>query len=329
MAVWKNRPEGPMRGRSFEEDWNERSEEILFPSRHVSYLPWGPYDWENVPNIPEFRNVQIPIRSLCHVTHNRQFRDIEPEQAGSFILKSHRKVGKSGYRNYDGSPVGFSFIAEADGIPHDDSLYRYIGPEENLLPGSFIWWSVDINDPPNPPPDCRTSPIFNPQDSPYGRNKISGSFKDVLSAYQESFPCEQGRYPTIELRVGGTKRYKFEVCYVVIACATYRDQEPPLDNNVYPIWEPGRDMIIFNEDTNKVEEVADIQITIENGIKFQFEQNFSWDQYVFALHFNDDEHRMICQQGQFTHDILDVHSVCLRRQPSPRNRYIWICPDDI
>lgn len=102
-----------------------------------------------------------------------------------------------------------------------------------------------------------------------------------------------------------------------------------MDYNVYPIWEPGIDKIIFNKDTNKVEDVSDIQITIENGIKSQFGQNFSWDQYVFALHFNDDEHRMICQQGQFTHDILDVHSGCLRKQPSPENRRIWKCPDEI
>lgn len=189
MAVWKTFPQGPMPGGSFREDWSKRSDEILFPSRHVSYLPWEPYDWENVPNIPGFRNVQIPIRSLCHVTHSRQFREIVSEQPGSFILKSHRKVGKSGYGNYDGSPVGHSFVA--DGIPHDHSLYHCVGPEDNLLPGSFIWWSVDINDPLNPPPGCRTSPLFNPQDSPYGRNKISGSFEDVLSAYQESFPCDE------------------------------------------------------------------------------------------------------------------------------------------
>lgn len=330
MERWKYPPQGPMPGGSFREGiGSKRSDEILFPSRHVSYLPWKPYDWENVPNIPEFRNVQIPIRSLCHVTHNHQFMEIVSEQPGSFILKSHRKVGKSGYFNYDGSPVGNSFVAaEADGIPHDRSLYWYIGPDENLLPGSYIWWSVDINYPPNPPPGCRTSPLFNPHNSPYGRNKIWGSFEDVLSAYQESFPCdEQGRYPTIELRVGGTKRYKCEVCYVVIACATYRDWEPPLDYNVYPIWEPGIDKIIFNEDTNKVEDVSDIQITIENGIKSQFGQNFSWDQYVFALHFNDDQHRMICQQGPFTHNILDVHSVCLRKQPLARGN--WVCPDDI
>lgn len=336
MAVWKTFPQGPMPGGSFREDWSKRSDEILFPSRHVSYLPWEPYDWENVPNIPGFRNVQIPIRSLCHVTHNRQFIEIVSEQPGSFILKSHRKVGKSGYFNYDGSPVGHSFVAaEADGIPHDRSLYHCVGPEDNLLPGSFIWWSVDINDPLNPPPGFRTSPLFNPHNSPYGRNKIWGSFKDVLSAYQESFPCdEQGRYPTIQLRVGGTKRYKCEVCYVVIACATYRDREPPLDNDVYPIWPPGRNMIRFNEDTNKVEWVDDIWITIRNSINFQdatpqhCKQFFSWDQYVFALHFNDDQHRMICQQSSFMHTGLFQH-YCLRKIPHPHDRYNWVCPDEI
>ena len=257
---------------------------------------------------------QIPINCLIHVTHDKEFQMIRQKVGGDFILKSSRKVGKYGYGNYDGTPVGHSFIA--DKIP---GWYQYVSSDRNLLPGKYIWWSVYINNPPPAPYGCKASiPFTNPHDSPYGRNMICAHFKDVLAAYQASFFDHNGWYPTIELRVGGTLRYRFEVCYVIILCKSgIKELEQ------YPMWEPGKNKIRYDE-ANKVIEIDPISVNIRDGIKSSHGSCCSWEHFVFALHFDGDE-KMTCENRLFSYTQLLNHT-CLKTKPHPQVRR-FVCPD--
>ena len=64
-----------------------------------------------------------------------------------------------------------------------------------------------------------------PLESPYGDQGFVVSFKDLLKCYKESHsdgvnPKDQALF----LRVGGTLRYCYEICYVVMVC-TKHDKE--------------------------------------------------------------------------------------------------------
>lgn len=207
--------------------------------------------------------------------------------------------------------------------------YTYINPEEPILPGSYIWWGVSIDEIPEVPGKYTVSPPFkNPHVSPYGNNMIYGSLKDALVAYQESFQPNP-LHPRIELRFGGTLRYKFEVCHVVIVCAVYDREDPPLSLEDYPVWDEGRDKITFDPDTNKIERVDDIRIRIRNGIKWRADKGcgLSWDQIVFAFHFKDTQY-MICKEG-FNHREVLHNCTKTKRIFNPKSRKPeWKCPND-
>lgn len=212
--------------------------------------------------------------------------------------------------------------------------YTYINPKTPILPGSYIWWGVSIDEIPKVPREYTASPPFKkPHISPYGNNMIYGNLKDALVAYQESFQ-QKPLYPCIELRIGGTLRYKFEVCHVVIVCAVYDGEEPPLSHEKYPMWEEGRDKITFHPDTNQVERVDDIRIRIRNGIKWRADKKcgLSWDQIVFAFHFKDTQH-MDCREGGFHHKEV-CHSCTKTRlkrvtKPDGTTEIKWKCPNEL
>ncbi|XP_019850535.1 PREDICTED: uncharacterized protein LOC109581147 [Amphimedon queenslandica] len=328
---WTEPPPNVVTGKKyFKEAWDRRKEEILFPFVLEPHWPWKQYNWfeELDPVMP--RNFTQPetitidnYSFLIHVTHNKEFQMITRSRPNVYTLRAQRKVGKNGYKKYDGTPVGHSFVAIKDEIPNDQSKYRYISSGENLLPGKYIWWSVYIENPPQAPYSCRPStPFTSPHDSPYGKNMIYGQFEDVLATYQASFPLDHnGQYPTIELRVGGTLRYKFEVCYVIILCKSgVKELEQ------YPMWEEGRNKIKFDKTNNIVRIIDPINIRLNSSIKSSYGTNCSWDHFVFALYFDGDE-EMICHEEIFDHQLIN-HSKCLKKKP-PGAYKKFVCPDKL
>lgn len=319
----------------FKNSYHKRYEEVLFPKHHLSHLPWEKYDWDTeTQGVASLQNFEVTVQTLHHVTHNKEFDEIYDSKRKVYWLRSNQKTGKSGYQQplQDGSPFGHSFTANFNEEPNKMSgPYTYINPEEPILPGSYIWWGVSIDEihVPYVPPGYIASPPFKkPHDSPYGNNMIYGSLKDALVSYQESFQPNP-LHPRIELRFGGTLRYKFEVCHVVIVCAVYDGEDPPLSREDYPMWE-GEDKIKFDPYTNKVKRVDEIKINIRNGIKWRADKKcgVSWDQIVFAFHFKDTTQPMICQG--FNHREVG-HSKCTKTRHifNPNSgKTEWKCPND-
>lgn len=298
-----------------------------------------PYKWEDnnlsASELQKFQQIPITIKSLGHVTHEKEFDDICADDPTAYTLKSSVKKGKSGYEVTDGSPLGYSFVAlNSQELPNKKSLYCYVKRAEELLPGSYIWWSIEV-DPaeiPKPYPDgYSVSNALCKSYSPYGNKKIYGYVKHAFHAYQSSF-CDPStdELPRIELRIGGTLRYKFEVCYVVILC---RENEPLLPLDQYPLWEEGKDKIEYNN-KGEVKWVNTMKITVNNGIKLRKgdTQTYSWDQTVFGFYFPKKDQTMKCYQLHYGHDFQerDVkhEGICLKSRLVESEGH-WMCPNDI
>ena len=228
----------------------------------------------------------------------------------SYTLKFNRKKGKSGYEKKDGSPLGFTFVV-ADDIkmpPDESSKYKYVDSSTDLLPGSFLWWSIDNSIP------------YSSHTSRYGSMAIYGSIKYVFEHYQRSLPKDPltGKLPKIELRIGGTLRYKCEVCYIIIVC---KEKEPTLPYDKYPMW-PEVEKIQFNSD-DVVSYVHSIEV---KNIKGAASDN-SWNHHVFGFHFPDGQHQMICPKSVFKDKkMIHPNYMCIKKRPQGGE---WICPDKI
>ena len=67
--------------------------------------------------------------------------------------------------------------------------------------------------------------MSNPLESPYGSHGFVVSFEDLLKCYKQSrTDVINNDDCAVYLRVGGTLRYRFEICYVVIVCTKYDDE---------------------------------------------------------------------------------------------------------
>ena len=235
---------------------------------------------------------------------------MDPE---SYTLKSNKKKGKSGYEKEDGSPLGFTFEALDDIkiTPDERSKYKYVDSSTDLLPGSYLWWSID------------NSIQYKPHESRYGSRAIYGHIKYVFEHYQKSFPRDPltRKFPKIELRIGGTLRYRCEICYVIIVC---KEEEPTLPYDKYPVWPEGR-KIQFNLE-GIVSYVNSIEVKNIKGATFD---NYSWSHHVFGFHFPDDQHQMTCPKTCFKEkETIHIKS-CIKSRPQVLGDEWWLCPDII
>ena len=324
---------------SYFREFTGKSEEVLFPARHVPHKPWEPFEWKDNPPPLKiemeqcFQNVKVPIITLSHITHNKEFEDICQQDEGAYTLRSSRKVGKTGY-SYDGPvprSIGNSFVAcDCTGLPNEESEYCYVRPGEALLPGSYIWWSIEIPAAYKHYKYGVSNQFLLPKQSRYGSQGIFAEVNSLLQSYQASLLSSDASvddiFPMIELRIGGTLRYKKEVCNVIIVCA---ENEPSLPFEKYPLWGEGKNKIKFDPDNCKILSTLPMYIMIKNGIDYG--DNWSWDQTVFAFHFPNDVQVMKCSKARnFEHKHVEhKRGICIKTQPGPKNKYEWLCPDEL
>lgn len=327
--------------RYFEEDWEERCDEVYFPGRHIAHLPWKELQLEKIPlplPLCPYQGFTVTIKALSHVTHNEQFAQICTSHPINYILMPRKKMGKSGYEKYDGSPIGHSFAVcdPSDPVPNRESLYRHIKPRESLLSGNYMWWSVKCDEVPSLHWSSQflsykaSHPFLDFPESPYGNWEISGYIKYVLEAYQSSLPRDsnnRGKFPRLELRNGGTLRYKFEVCHIIIVCAAYVRKPLPLPLDKYPLWNEGRGKIEYNSYTGAITFVHPLKITYKNGVKYCEGQIYSWDNFVFTFHFPDETQVMKCPKDpeRFNWDEV-THYECIKTRPNGQGKFL--CPNE-
>ena len=319
--------------------------EILFKGHHVPHLPWMEYTaWDHIPLLPNktyvpYQNVKINIEKLCHVTHDEEFYKIN--KGDRYVFIPRQKFGKAGY-NYDGAPIGESYVIcePSDVPPNHQTRYRYVSKDEEVLPGYYIWWSIDhscifprepyLNLMQNTGREVYgyyTHEPFNyPIKSRYGNHKFTSDIKELLQCYQNAYGSP---LPHIEFRCGGTLRYRNEICYVVIVCAVHPDSEHPLSKDEFPIW---KDLEV--EYVNG--KIVSIQIKIRNGISGVYchgvinkkTKPFSWDTYVFALYFPDSKYRLELPKRNTTTSLIE-HNFCIKTKPDPLNNNKFTCPNHL
>ena len=300
------------------------SNEVLFKGYHVSHLPWKKYEaWDCLIDSGReapLQNVQIKVERLCHVTHEQPAGKISRRNSFKFIPTP--KVGKAGYGIYDGSPVGESFITcePNDQPPNDDTKYQRVSSTEDVFPGNYIWWSIDHCISGSVPWLYKPSETFS-SSSWYGNVKFSGEIKEILGCYQKAYGTNP--LPRIQFRCGGTLRYKYEICKVVIICT----DAYPLPEDEFPkMWE---DHIKYTED-GRIKSV-NLEVVIRNGIYEVVlpSKKYSWDTYAFGLHFPNKTYSLKCPKSEkFKRSKID-HTFCITTKPDPNNGNKFTCPNKL
>ena len=257
------------------------------------------------------------------------------------------KTGKETYQQLNGgtyTPIRAHAQEEITG----DTRYRRIETDEAVLPGFYIWWSIHVDNADIPLYDIpqyihRLSISFiDPPQSRYGKKRISTSSLHLLQSYQNGF-VNNGHYPRLQFRNGGTLRYKREICYVVIVCA--KDNFTGTDND-YPVIEHATNPVIpanIEYDGNgRITDVEQWSVTIRNGKlttgthrieRYPFKK-FSWDHYAFAFHFPQATNTMEIPSDIDTNsprhvrvnDVTHTNWLCTKKEYSDRTRH-WECPD--
>ena len=316
----------------FREIAETRCPEVLFRGYHVTHLPNEEYKkWDELPLFDEDRGLRlrdfpVEVKRLCHVTHNQEARRID--QGDHFIFKPNKKVGKAGYSNYDGSPVGETFVIcePTDQPPTNDTEYRYIDPNDpdnRVFPGYYIWWSIDHP----PPPQRYYFSHFFTSSSRYGNVKFSGYIKQLLRCYQEAYN-KVNPLPRVQFRCGGTLRYKNEICKVVIVCTEIHYPEPKDD---FPVMWEGHD-IKYNKDIGgRITNVKPLDVVIRNIVSNKNGKSYSWDTYAFAFYFPGDTYELLCPRSEKFERSKVYHNdkLCTKTQPDPNKGGKFICPNNL
>ena len=163
--------------------------EVLFPNEFIQIHPWG-----DNPR-PLETQCHVMVKQLMHVTHNAKAENIASVD-DIFTFQAEKKFAKKYV--YDGSPLGESYKSNPD-----HTSFTYIRPNETIFPGCYSWWSIF-------PAEDERRPI-----SPYGNQAFVCDFPHMLTAYAKSRKTD---ICNVCLRKGGTLRYKYEICYVLIIC---------------------------------------------------------------------------------------------------------------
>ena len=177
------------------------------------------------PLFSETERIAIPIDRLYHVTHSDQAKVIQPHEGQtSYTFNPNPKHGK-GY-------------PEKSSQKFSENMFKKIECRDKVLRGNLSWWGVDTHCWYNS--DGRgqefrsavgnlqcvrvfVSPFMSiARESRYGDRGFVVNFRDLLTFYQNS----RNDIANIDdralfLRVGGTLRYRYEICYVVIVCTKY------------------------------------------------------------------------------------------------------------
>ena len=210
----------------------------------------------------------------------------------------------------DGSPLGESFCCDLKRkTPTDQTMYVPISREELVLPdGYYLWWGTNST-----------------RSSMYGTEKLTANFKSVLRKFQLSRKDrDTHRRPDVYLRVGGTLRYKKEICYVIVV---HTDNEATEEVECLPPLRPSRHFKL-NGFLDACGRVTDWD-TYPDFIPRSYEGGCK-DHFAFAFYFNDCDIPLILESVKKS---PVKHERCLRGikvkpefQPDPPRA--WYCPED-
>ena len=308
--------------------------EVFFPNEFTTEKYTGE-DPEVYPRAPNLSKIDVPIVSLVHVTHNREADEIECSK----MFEAHKKFGKT--REYNGRPCGDSYRPS---IRHKGMFFQ-IYDYEAVFPDYYSWWGVHLQGEESSLPHeiegelkalkSRGFKAFVPDylkvrpHSFYGNHAFVCKLEILLKEYAKARKVEEGN---ICIRKGGTLRYEFEICYVLIVCSNNGEDKialndfKPLDHESDTFSACG-----FIGHNGKVVNPAE-------DLTFHARYNVSWskhdlrekpDKYshenvVFAFYFPQEGSSMRVEE--YTKCVVDHRQFCTKKQPTEDG---WLCPNDI
>ena len=279
--------------------------EVFFKGHHVMHFPWKAND-EKVTTLSDgtvpFQNEVITVTRLCHITHSKEADEIEQDDC--FEFKPKMKYGK----NTTNNRVSAVICKPTYKAPNEDTKYRVITKDQELLPGYYSWWSIDSSCfPAKDDVMIESSNDFSlPYKSRFGNKKISGDITKLLQCYQEAVKSRsswfyhfygRSRLPRIEFRCGGTLRYNRQICKVIIICP--KDElfgYPTLDSGGYPVLHSIGYRPTYNAEL-QIQSCGTLKLTIQNGVMISSGTRYSWDTYAFAFYFPSEDYVMKCPKS--------------------------------
>lgn len=252
------------------------------------------------------------------MTHNREAALIRSsvETQECYTFKPAAKLGKQ-YGD-DRLPLGETYrhIERRifSKVPHSR--------DDPVFPGYYSWWGVSTKEhggylplvtQQQEGPEISIAEFAGyPPKSRYGNNAFTIGFSELLQSYGSSrtdFFDQERRH--VYLRVGGTLRYKYEICYIVIVCLQQ-------DHNLNDLATIDTKDIIDHKGLVERGRVVDYQQTpdfkaryivssMSNGGQYH---SFSWEQVVFALYYPSEELKLYCNKDKVTEKLIE-HPFCI------------------
>ena len=265
----------------------------------MTCFPWGECKLDETKSSQTY-----VIQTISHITHKTNATKIEAG-ATKFNFKPAEKYGKCGYEVTDGSPLGESYRCNLKRrTPTAETEYIRIAHDQLVLPdGYYSWWGAStVNH------------------SMYGTEKLTTSFRSALGKFKwcQKDPNEE-KPPEVYLRVGGTLRYRKEICYVIIVhteteASAEIEALPPLRSNAH------FKLNGFLDARGRV-----INWDVTPTFVRRFYSDGCYDQFAFAFYFDDCE-KPLCLENVKQSSV--THTKCLR-SVLPKGATEWCCPERI
>lgn len=281
--------------RYFEEHWEDQYflPEVYYPKKLVTHFPWGKCKREK-----SHRPQQI--WKISHITHKKNVADMD--KGTHYCFTAAKKYGKCGYKVTDGSPLGESYRCDLKcSAPKAETKYTSITKDQLVLPdGYYIWWGTSTG----------------PSSSMYGSEKLTTNFKSVLGKFKYGQTSDPNA--DVFFRVGGTLRYRKEICYVIVVHTERASAEikalPPLKNDTHFKLKG------FLDANGRV---VDWKATPAFTSKSY--SNGSYDHFAFAFYFSDGDNPLRLEKSKVEKTQVK-HTQCIRSF-LPEGAKKWRCPD--
>lgn len=342
--------------------------EIYYPGKFTQVHPWGTTiddEWDEAISgdpfcyyciqgdlLSKLKGLRFSISKLCHVTHNEQAQRIQPNSLDSkhYIFKPKQKCGKEYI--FDGRPLGETYLnivpfcdtKKFPGNPTapDEMQYQKIPGAHPVLPGYYSWWGLSLED---QFPRFVTDTVHSleqmgtyvagyvktPPESSYGNNAFCLTLHNLLKSYADS---RQRLMSKIHLKVGGTLRYRYEVCYILIICAeddlktlsNFKDLTQDGDILVNRVLNPNG---LVGQDGGVINPRAIPTFTPQHVISWYSgtRKSISWEGIAFAFYFPSGDLTLKCPTETIEQREIS-HRFCTSTQP-PTDPWAkkWVCPN--
>ena len=289
--------------------------------------------------------VPVPVTRISHVTHTKEAAEIRK----SWMFRVTQKCGKC--YEWNAYPMGESFqdcflspSSEMVELYPEYQMYKYVNSKESLLPGFYSWWGISSSDWTQREEKLKeywmspTCPGYlqEPPSSRYGNVEFSGELHKVLASYQTSRFVSSRKKPDVYLLIGGTLRYKCEICCVVIVC-TGEDKESealkdyrPLQHDSTPESNLNNPVFISNGLIDVTGKVIDFSGKNVPAFHPRFlSTSVNWANLAFAFYFEKSWCKLWCpkDKGVIQEQVIKhSHHNCIKKTQSSKHKPC-VCPN--